>query len=119
MPYYSVRIWQLKPDCTGVELEALAASGYLEMQRWIPGIEQVALVRSDTGPEYVLTTTFGDAAAYAHWRQVEQEAPDYWERYAAILMQWERTCRLVAEYAGETVVHVSFAESGSTLRDQL
>ena len=25
----------------------------------------------------------------------------------------------VAEYAGETVVHVSFAESGSTLRDQL
>ncbi|HAT44497.1 MAG TPA: hypothetical protein DEV72_06945 [Ktedonobacter sp.] len=119
MPYYSVRIWQLKPDCTGAELEALAASGYLEMQRWISGVKHVSLVRSDTGPEYVLTTTFIDAVAYVHWRQVEQEAPDYWERYAAILMQWERTCRLVAEYAGEAVVHVSFAESGSTVRDQL
>ncbi len=119
MPYYSVRIWQLKPDCTGAELEALAASGYLEMQRWISGVKQVSLLRSDTGPEYVLTTTFIDAAAYAHWRQVEQEAPDYWERYAAILMEWECMCRLVAEYTGDTVVHVRFAESGSKVRDQL
>lgn len=27
MPYYSVRIWQLRQGCTGAELEALAASG--------------------------------------------------------------------------------------------
>ena len=110
MPYYSVRIWQLKPDCTSGELEALAASGYLEMQRWIPGVKQVALVRSDTGPEYVLTTTFGDAAAYAHWRQVEQEAPDYWERYASVLMHWEQLSALVEEYAGEAVVDAGVEE---------
>ena len=30
MPYYSVRIWQLRQGCTGAELEALAASGYLD-----------------------------------------------------------------------------------------
>ena len=112
--YYSVRIWQLKPGCTGAELEALAATGYLEMQRWIPGVEQVSLLRASTGSEYVLTTIFANAAAHSHWRQVEQEAPDYWERYAAILMQWERTCRLLGEYAGETVLHVSLAERSET-----
>jgi hypothetical protein len=108
--YSSVRIWQLKVGCTGAELEALAASGYLEMQRWIPGVEQVSLLRASTGSEYVLTTTFVSAAAYTHWRQVEEEAPDYWERYAAILMQWERTCCLLGEYAGETILQVSLAE---------
>jgi len=100
----------------GAELEALAASGYLEMQRWIPGVAQVSLARADGGTAgcYVLTTTFASAAAYTHWRQVEQEAPDYWERYAAILMQWEGACRLVGEYAGETILEVSLAEQGET-----
>jgi len=44
----------------------------------------------------------------------ELEAPDYWERYAAILMQWEGACRLVGEYAGETILEVSLAEQGET-----
>ncbi len=116
MAYQSVRIWQLRPGSMGAELEALAASGYLEMQRWIPGVAQVSLARADGGTAgcYVLTTTFASAAAYTHWRQVEQEAPDYWERYAAILMQWEGACRLVGEYAGETILEVSLAEQGET-----
>ena len=112
MSYQSVRTWQLKAGSTAEELEALAASGYLEMQRWIPGVARVCLVRTngESAGCYVLTTTFANAAAYDHWRQVEQEAPDYWERYAAILMQWERTCRLVGEYAGETILQISLAE---------
>ncbi len=39
----------------------------------------------------------------------ELEAPDYWERYAAILMQWEGACRLVGEYAGETILTTKIA----------
>ena len=108
--YYAVRLWQLKAGHTGVELEALANSGYLEMQRWIPGVRHVTLLRAGnerTGC-YVLTTTFTDYAAYAYWRQVEEEAPDYWERYAAIIMQWERISQLVGEYSGEIVLDVGF-----------
>jgi len=106
--YYAVRLWQLKPGHTGAEVEELAHSGYLEMQRWIPGVRHVTLLRADrerTGC-YVLTTTFADYAAYTYWRQVEEEAPDYWERYAAIIMQWERVCHLVGEYGGEIVLDV-------------
>ncbi len=93
--YYSVRIWRLKAGHTGAELEALASSGYLEMQRWIPGVKHISLVHE----------------AYSYWRQVEEEAPDYWERYAAILMQWERICQLVGGYAGEKVLDVNLDES--------
>ena len=104
--YYLVRVWELKTGCTGEELEALMSSGYLEMQQWIPGVEHVSLLRAGAAAKgrYVLTTTFASHEAYRYWRQVEEEAADYWERYAAIVMQWERTCYLQAEYAGEMVV---------------
>jgi|SRR5947209_17925141 len=109
--YYSVRIWQLKPGYTDAELESLASSGYLELQRWIPGVKRITLLRSPgaAAPNcYVLTTTFANHEAYTYWRQVEQEAADYWERYAAITMQWERMCSLVSEYAGEIALDVEF-----------
>ena len=104
--YYLVRVWELKAGCTGEELEELMSSGYLEMQRWMPGVEHVSLLRAGGAEEgrYVLMTTFASPEAYRYWRQVEEEAADYWERYAAIVMQWERTCYLQAEYAGEMVV---------------
>ena len=110
--YHLVRVWQLKPGCTGAELEELMASGYLEMQRWIPGVKHIALVRvgGDGRGRYVLTSTFASYEAYIYWRQVEEEAADYWERYAAIIMQWEQVCSLLEEYAGETVVEVDFGD---------
>jgi heme-degrading monooxygenase HmoA len=106
--YYSVRQWQLKPGNTGADLEALAATGYLEMQRWIPGIRHLSLLRAASAGEgrYMLTTTFESYEAYRYWRQVEEEAPDYWERYAAIAMQWEQICSLVDEYVGEMVLDI-------------
>lgn len=58
--YHSVRIWQLKAGSTAADFEALAASGYLEMQRWIPRVKRVFLQRA-SGPAaecYVLNTTF-------------------------------------------------------------
>jgi len=33
MPYDSVHIWQLRQGCTGAELEALAASSYLDTMK--------------------------------------------------------------------------------------
>ena len=110
--YHSVRIWQLKPGSTATDLEALATSGYLEMQRWIPGVKRVSLqrARSNEAECYVLNTTFRNYQAYIRWRQVEEEAADYWERYAAIAMQWEGICFLVGEYAGEIVMDVGFEE---------
>jgi heme-degrading monooxygenase HmoA len=106
--YHLVRIWQLKPGHTGAELEALMASGYLEMQRWTPGVKHISLLRTNnqSTDRYILTSTFANYQAYTHWRQVEEEAPDYWERYAAITMQWEQTCSLLEEYAGETVLDI-------------
>ena len=58
--YHLVRVWQLKEGCTGAELEELMASGYLEMQRWIPGVKHIALLRvgGHGVGRYVLTTTF-------------------------------------------------------------
>ena len=114
--YHLVRVWQLKPGHTGAELEALMASGYIEMQRWIPGVKHIALVRlgGDNRDRYLLTTTFSNYEAYTHWRQVEEEAPDYWERYAAIIMQWEQLCSLLQEYAGETVLDVDFGDGVAT-----
>src|SRR5436305_14708304 len=99
--YHLVRVWQLKPGCTGTELEELMASGYLEMQRWIPGVKHIALVRvgGDGTGRYVLTSTFASYEAYSHWRQVEVEADDYWERLAAKFMQWEYVCFQPEMYA--------------------
>ena len=107
-PYYSVRLWQLKPGVSGRDLEALAESGLLEMQRWIPGAKQLSLVRLDREPvgRYLLIITFSSYEAYNHWRQVEEEAPDYWERYASILMHWQQLSSLLEEYAGEAVLDV-------------
>src|SRR5438874_4074420 len=100
--YVSVRVWQLKPGASAAELEALTGSGILEMQRWIPGVKHLSLIRwSDE--RYLLITTFADYEAYKHWRQVEEEAPDYWERYASILMHWEQLAKLIEEYHGEVV----------------
>jgi len=112
--YYLVRIWQLKPGCAGAELEALMSSGYLEMQRWIPGVKHISLMRAgdDAQGRYVLTSTFVSQEAYSYWRQVQEEAADYWERYAAIIMQWERLCFLLEEYAGEMVVDTKIEQSG-------
>ena len=110
--YHLVRVWQLKEGSTVAELEELMASGYLEMQRWIPGVKHIVLVRvgGHGVGRYVLNSTFASYEAYSHWRQVEEEAADYWERYAAIIMQWEQVCSLLEEYAGEMVVDVDFGQ---------
>jgi heme-degrading monooxygenase HmoA len=111
--YHLVRVWQLKPGHTGAELEALMASGYLEMQRWIPGVKHVSLLRpgSHSADRYILISTFASYEAYIYWRQVEEEGADYWERYAAIIMQWEQVCSLHEEYAGQMVVDVDIDDN--------
>jgi hypothetical protein len=104
--YCSVRVWRLKPGASTAELETLAASGIAEMYRWIPGIEQLSLVCVERGsppslPCYLLLTTFTDYAAYKAWRRIEEEGPDYWERYASVFMHWEQVADLVEDYSGE------------------
>ena len=103
--YRSVRLWQLKSGATARELEELVTSGILEMQRWIPGAQGLSLIRLDGEPigRYLMITDFIDRAAYQRWRQIEEEGPDYWERYASILMHWEQLARLIEEYHGEMV----------------
>ena len=103
--YRSVRLWQLKSGASARELEELVTSGILEMQRWIPGAQGLSLVRLDGEPigRYLMITNFIDRAAYQRWRQIEEEGPDYWERYASILMHWEQLARLIEEYHGEVV----------------
>lgn len=102
--YCSVRVWQLKTGASSAELEALAASGIAEMHRWIPGIKQLSLVRLAREPEarYLMITNFTSYEAYRFWRQVEEEGPDYWERYASVLMHWEQLARLVEEFHGDS-----------------
>jgi hypothetical protein len=104
--YCAIRTWQLKPGCSAAELESLTASGILEMQRWIPGVKHLSLVRLKGEPtgRYLCIITFANAAAYRKWRQIEEEGPDYWERYASVLVHWEQLSTLVEEYAGEVVV---------------
>jgi hypothetical protein len=104
--YCSIRLWQLKPGCSSKDLEALAASGLVEMQRWIPGVKQLSLVRlgDEFKGRYLLTITFTDYKAYMYWRQVEEEGPDYWERYASVTMHWEQLAQPVEEYHGEIAV---------------
>ena len=43
--YRSVRLWQLKSGASARELEELVTSGVLEMQRWIPGVKGLSLIR--------------------------------------------------------------------------
>ena len=103
--YRSVRLWQLKSETSARELEELVTSGILEMQRWIPGALGLSLVRLDGERigRYLMITNFIDREAYQRWRQIEEEGPDYWERYASILMHWEQLARLIEEYHGEVV----------------
>jgi len=103
--YRSVRLWQLRAGASASELEELVTSGVREMQRWIPGVHGLSLIRLDGEPagRYLLITTFTDYEAYRRWRQIEEEGPDYWERYASVLMHWEQLVMLVQEYQGEMV----------------
>ncbi len=109
--YRSVRLWQLKPGASASELEELMTSGILEMQRWIPGVKHLSLLRlANTGDppgRYLVITTFTDYEAYKRWRQIEEEGPDYWERYASVLMHWEQLVTLVAEYDGEVIADLA------------
>ncbi len=100
-----VRVWRLKRGATSEDVEALASSGVVEMQRWIPGVRRLALLRLQGEPtQYIMTLIFVNYEAYVYWRQVEDEAPNYWERYASISAHWEQLCELVTEYIGELVV---------------
>jgi hypothetical protein len=103
--YCLVRLWQLRPGAPAGELEELITSGVLEMQRWIPGVKHLALVRLAGEPagRYLVITTFTDYEAFKHWRQIEEEGADYWERYASIQMYWDQLVSLVDEYHGEAV----------------
>ncbi len=111
--YSVVRVWQLKPGSSGSQLELLMSSGLLEVQRWIPGMKRISLVRlgGEQAERYLLIATFSSFEAYTYWRQVEVEGPDYWERFALVLSQWERLSQLVEEYAGEVVVDARLDDS--------
>jgi heme-degrading monooxygenase HmoA len=121
--YYSMRVWQLKAGASAAELETLAATGVAEMHRWIPGVKQLALMRTEPGeasepggaqqPRYLMLTTFTSYEAYKAWRRVEEEGPDYWERYASVFMHWEQMARLVEEYNGELIDLKQSAESNA------
>jgi hypothetical protein len=103
--YRSVRLCQLIPGASASELEELVTSGVLEMQRWIPGTKGLSLIRLHGEPagRYLVITTFTDHQVYHRWRQIEEEGPDYWERYASIMMHWEELATLVEEYQGKVV----------------
>ncbi len=106
--YYCTRVWQLKLGASAQEVEHLASSSVLEMLRWIPGVQKVSLVHL-TGSEprrYLMNLTFTNQASYTYWRQVEEEAPDYWEHFASVQSQWEHLCSLLEEYAGEVMLDV-------------
>jgi hypothetical protein len=108
--YCSMRVWQLRAGASAAELETLAVTGIAEMHRWISGIEQLALIRvepepgkRDSSPRYLMLTTFTNHEAYLAWRRIEEEGPDYWERYASVFMYWEQIARLVEEYSGDLI----------------
>lgn len=111
--YCSVRVWQLKPGASAGELETLAASGVAEMHRWIPGVKQLSLVRLASVPDqrYLVLTTFADYQAYTAWRRIEEEGPDYWERYASVFMHWEQLARLVEEYSGDATLLLALQDN--------
>ena len=103
--YRSVRLWQLKSGASARELEELATSGILEMQRWIPGAQGLSLMRLDGEPSgrYLMITNFIDRKTYQRWLQIEEEGPDYWERYASIMLNWEQLASLIEEHHGDMV----------------
>ncbi len=103
--YCSARVWQLKEGASAAELEALATSGIAEMYRWIAGIKRLSLVRIAHTPEtrYLMLATFTDYQAYISWRRIEEEGPDYWERFASVFMYWEQLARLVEDYHGDSL----------------
>jgi len=103
--YCSARVRQLKAGASAAELETLAASGVAEMHHWIPGVKRLSLVRIAHVPEtrYLILTTFTDYQAYITWRRIEEEGPDYWERYASVFMHWEQLAYLVEEYSGDSL----------------
>ena len=84
-------------------------SGVLEMQCWIPGAKSLSLIRLDGEPagRCLVITTFTDHQAYQRWRQIEEEGPDYWERYASVMMHWEQLVTLVEEYRGEVIADLA------------
>lgn len=106
--YFCTRVWQLKLGASAQEVEHFASSSVLEMLRWIPGVQKVALVQliGSEPRRYVMNLTFTNLTSYTYWRQVEEEAPDYWERFAAVQAQWEQLCSLQEEYVGEVVLDV-------------
>jgi hypothetical protein len=102
--YVLVRVLEVRAGQSTQELEALARSGLLEMQRWIEGVEQVSLVHLGGEPaRYTLTMNFRDREAYIGWRRVEEEGADYWERYASVQLHWDELCREVQRWEGEQV----------------
>ena len=110
--YYCVRVWQLKQGASPREVEQLASSSVLEMLRWIPGVKHVSfvLVTRSEPRSYLMVLTFINQASYNHWRQVEEEASDYWEHFASVQMQWEQLCLLLIEYAGEMIMDVGLGQ---------
>jgi hypothetical protein len=109
--YACMRVWQLKAGASAAELERLATSGFLEMQRWIPGVKQVALLNVAAAPgQFVMVMTFADHEAYLRWRKAEEEGADYWEHYAAIASEWDRLASLVTEYIGDLMMDEKFAD---------
>ncbi len=85
------------------------SSGVLEMQRCIPGVKHLSLIHlaGEHPGRYLVITTFTDYEAYQGWRRVEEEGPDYWERYASVLMNWEQLVDLVEEYYGESITDIT------------
>lgn len=61
-------------------------------------------VPGESAGRYLLITTFASYEAYKRWRQVEEEGPDYWERYTSILVHWEQLSHCIEEYAGEVKI---------------
>ncbi len=109
--YVCTRVWQLKSEVSAQDVEALASSGMVEILGWIPGIKCVSLCRLLGEPtRYLVSMIFADYRAYIYWRQVEGEAADYWEHFAAVLAQWEQLCQLVEEYVGDKVMDIAFGE---------
>ena len=107
--YVCTRVWQLKPGVSVADVEAVASSGLVEILSWIPGIKGFSLCRLSVEPrQYLMSMLFADYRSYMYWQQVEEEAADYWEHFAAVLTQWEQLCQLVEEYGGDAVMDVVF-----------
>ena|SRR5947209_5435612 len=109
--YLCVYVWQVKPGVSARDVEALASSGLMEILSWIPGVRRCSVSRLAGEPKrYLLSMIFLDYEAYRYWRQVEREAADYWEHFAAVLTQWEQLCQLVEEYEGDMVFEEKIQE---------